>query len=146
MYTAPIDDEGYIENPYVVNVSAFSQKKLWCGITYRRGKKIVFPIFLPSADNGRKIDVSGVARGVYLVFGLANDPGRLIYVVDQVEKNYILLRSVEVSEVPRVYDIELTTPNRVYILEAKLAMLAEQMCDLQGEMMLLKETVASSVG
>lgn len=81
-----------------------------------------------------------------MVFGLTNDPGRLIYVVDQVAKNDILLRSVEVSEVPRIYDIELITPNRVYILEAKLAMLAEQMCDLQGEMMLLKETAASRVG
>lgn len=146
MYTALIDDDGYIDNPYAVNASAFSQKKLWGGITYRRGKKIVFPIFLPSVDNGRKIDVSGIATGVYLAFGLANDPGRLIYVVDQVAKNEILLRSVEVPEVPRIYDIELITPSRVYIFEAKLAMLAEQMGDLQGEMMMLKETVTSSVG
>lgn len=71
-----------------------------------------------------------VQRGMYLAFGLAGCKERLTYLVDRVTSSDFLLRPVVVSSVPGIYDIELTIPLRIYILEARQAMLIDQMNSL----------------
>ncbi|POG00365.1 hypothetical protein BGP83_24920 [Pseudomonas putida] len=82
---------------------------------------------------------------MYLAFGLVGCKERLIYLVDQVTRGDLLLRPVEVSSVPSIYDIELTMPLRIYILEARQAMLIDQMNSLQIDMAKFKEAVAANM-
>ncbi|WP_146048227.1 hypothetical protein [Pseudomonas putida] len=140
-----IDENGFIENPFASNMTGFMNKRSWGGIAYRRGKQIKIASFFPDEVNGRRISVLGVSRGMYLAFGLVGCKERLIYLVDQVTRGDLLLRPVEVSSVPSIYDIELTMPLRIYILEARQAMLIDQMNSLQIDMAKFKEAVAANM-
>jgi hypothetical protein len=100
----PIDDDGFIQNPLGNNVPELISKKSWCGVVYRRGKKIQIASFLPSEEAGERINVIGISKGVYLAFGLIGSKERLIYLVNEVTRSDILLRPIEVSSVPRIYD------------------------------------------
>ena len=139
-----INENGFIENPFASNMPGFMNKRSWGGIVYRRGKQTKIASFLPDEESGRKISVLGVSKGMYLAFGLVGCKERLIYLVDQVTRGDLLLRSVEVSSVPSIYDIELTMPLRIYILEARQAMLIDQMNSLQIDMAKFKEAVAAN--
>ena len=140
-----IDDDGFIENPFTSDIPGFMNKRSWGGIVYRRGKKIQIASFFPSEESGRRINVLGVSKGMYLAFGLAGCKERLICLVDQVTGSDFLLRPVEVSSVPSIYDIESTMPLRIYILEARQAMLVDQMNSLQIDMAKFKEAVAANM-
>ncbi|MNN82810.1 hypothetical protein D3C81_1997850 [compost metagenome] len=82
---------------------------------------------------------------MYLAFGQASCKERLTYLVDRVTRSDFLLRPVEVSSVPSIYDIELTMPLRIYILEARQAMLIDQMNSLQIDMAKFKEAFATNM-
>ncbi|WP_280043264.1 hypothetical protein [Pseudomonas sp. Hg5Tf] len=140
-----IDENGFIENPFASNMSGFMNKRSWGGIVYRRGKQIQIASFFPSEKSGRRINVLGVSKGMYLAFGLAGGKERLTYLVAQVTSSDFLLRPVEVSSVPNIYDIELTMPLRIYILEARQAMLIDQMNSLQIDMAKFKEAFAANM-
>ena len=140
-----IDDDGFIENPFASNMPAFMSKRSWGGIVYRRGKQIQIASFFPSEESGRRINVLGVTKGMYLAFGLVGCKERLICLVDKVTKRDFLLRPVEVSSVPSIYDIESTMPLRIYILEARQAMLVDQMNSLQINMAKFKEAFAADM-
>ncbi|MDZ5738325.1 hypothetical protein [Pseudomonas asiatica] len=140
-----INENGFIENPFASNMPGFMNKRSWGGIVYRRGKQTQIASFLPDEERGRRISVLGVSKGMYLAFGLVGCKERLIYLVDQVTGGDLLLRPVEVSSVPSIYDIELTMPLRIYILEARQAMLIDQMNSLQIDMAKFKEAVAANM-
>jgi len=140
-----IDENGFIENPFASNMPGLMNKRSWGGIVYRRGKQIQIASFLPSEESGRRINVLGVSKGVYLAFGLVGCKERLTYLVDQVTSSYFLLRPVEVSSIPGIYDIELTMPTRIYILEARQALLIDQMNSLQIDMAKFKEAFATNM-
>ncbi|HDS1051108.1 MULTISPECIES: hypothetical protein [Pseudomonas] len=140
-----INENGFIENPFASNMPGFMNKRSWGGIVYRRGKQIQIASFLPDEEKGRRISVLGVSKGMYLAFGLVGCKERLVYLVDQVTRGDLLLRPVEVSSVPSIYDIELTMPLRIYILEARQAMLIDQMNSLQIDMAKFKEAVAANM-
>lgn len=140
-----INENGFIENPFASNMPGFMNKRSWGGIVYRRGKQTQIASFLPDEESGRRISVLGVSKGMYLAFGLVGCKERLIYLVDQVTRGDLLLRPVEVSSVPNIYDIELTMPLRIYILEARQAMLIDQMNSLQIDMAKFKEAVAANM-
>jgi hypothetical protein len=140
-----IDENGFIENPLASNMPGFMNKRSWGGIVYRRGKKIQIASFFPDEESGRRISVLGVSKGMYLAFGLVGCKERLNYLVDQVTRGDLLLRPVEASSVPSIYDIELTMPLRLYILEARQAMLIDQMNSLQIDMAKFKEALAANM-
>lgn len=140
-----IDEHGFIENPFASDMPGFMNKRSWGGIVYRRGKQIKVASFFPSEKNGRKINVLGVSKGMYLAFGLASCKERLTYLVDRVTRSDFLLRPVEVSSVPSIYDIELTVPLRICILEARQAMLIDQMNSFQIDMAKFKEAFAANM-
>ena len=140
-----IDDDGFIENPFASSMPGFMNKRSWGGIIYRRGKRIQIASFFSSEESGRRINVLGVSKGMYLAFGLVGCKERLIYLVDQVTKGDFLLRPVEVSSVPSIYDIESTMPLRIYILEARQAMLVDQMNSFQIDMAKFKEAFAANM-
>lgn len=140
----PIDNEGCIENPFFNRDPELGKKKLWGGIAYRHGKKIKMGSFLPREDDGKRINVLGVSKGLYLAFGLAGCVERLIYVVDDVTGNEILLRSVEASAVPGVYDISSAMPLKIHLLEARQAMLVDQMNSLNNDIAIFKKVFAAS--
>lgn len=140
-----IDDDGFIENPFASSMPGFMNKRSWGGIIYRRGKRIQIASFFPSEESGRRINVLGVSKGMYLAFGLVGCKERLIYLVDQVTRGDFLLRPVEVSSVPSIYDIESTMPLRIYILEARQAMLVDQMNSFQIDMAKFKEAFAANM-
>lgn len=140
-----INENGFIENPFASNMPGFMNKRSWGGIVYRRGKQIQIASFLPDEESGRRISVLGVSKGMYLAFGLVGCKERLIYLVDQVTRGDLLLRPVEVSSVPSIYEIELTMPLRIYILEARQAMLIDQMNSLQIDMAKFKEAIAANM-
>ncbi|WP_288374248.1 hypothetical protein [uncultured Pseudomonas sp.] len=140
-----IDDDGFIENPFASNMPGFMSKRSWGGVVYRRGKQIQIASFFPSEEVGRRINVLGVSKGMYLAFGLVGCKERLICQVDKVTRSDFLLRPVEVSSVPSIYDIESTMPLRMYILEARQAMLIDQMNSLQIDMAKFKEAFATNM-
>lgn len=140
-----IDDDGFIENPFASNMPGFMSKRSWGGVVYRRGKQIQIASFFPSEESGRRINVLGVSKGMYLAFGLVGCKERLICLVDKVTRSDFLLRPVEVSSVPSIYDIESTMPPRIYILEARQAMLIDQMNSLQIDMAKFKEAFATNM-
>ena len=140
-----IDENGFIENPFASNMPGFMNKRSWGGIVYRRRKQIQIASFFPDEESGRRISVLGVSKGMYLAFGLVGCKERFIYLVDQVTRSDLLLRPVEVSSVPSIYDIELTMPLRIYILEARQAMLIDQMNSLQIDMAKFKEAFAANM-
>lgn len=140
-----IDDDGFIENPFASNMPGFMSKRSWGGVVYRRGKQIQIASFFPSEESGRRINVLGVSKGMYLAFGLVGCKERLICLVDKVTRSDFLLRPVEVSSVPSIYDIESTMPPRIYILEARQAMLIDQMNSLQIDMAKSKEAFATNM-
>lgn len=145
MRKVPIDEEGCIENPFASGVPEFGRKRLWGGIAYRHGKKIKMGSFLPGKDGGTRINVSGIFKGLYLAFGLAGCTERLIYFVDSVSDDDILLRSVEASAVPGIYDINSVMPQKIYLLEARQAMLVDQMNSLHRDIAVFKEAFAASI-
>lgn len=145
MHKILIDDDGFIENPFANNMPGFMNKRSWGGVVYRRGKQIQIASFLPSEESGRRINVLGVSKGMYLAFGLVGSKERFIYLVDQVTRSDFLLRPVEVSSVPSIYDIDSTMPLRIYILEARQAMLVDQVNSLQIDMARFKETFAANM-
>lgn len=140
MHPIPIDEAGYIDNPHVIKGPELECEKPWGALVFRRGKKIMIASFLPKENNGKKISVSGIPRGVYLAFGSTGEKGktRSLFVVDQVTKNEILLRSVVDTDVPSIYDIDSIAPTRIYILEAKLAMMEVQIDNFRREMLDVK--------
>ena len=140
-----IDDDGFIESPFANNMPGFINKKSWGGIVYRRGEKIQIASFFPSEESGKRINVLGVSKGMYLAFGLVGCKERLIYLVDEVTRSDFLLRPVEVSSVPSMYNIESTILLRIYILEARQAMLVDQMNSLQIDMAKFKEAFAANI-
>ncbi|WP_143490844.1 hypothetical protein [Pseudomonas sp. Bc-h] len=144
MRKVPIDEEGCINNPFASSVPEFSRKTLWGGIAYRRGKKIKMGSFLPGEDGGKRINVSGVVKGLYLAFGLAGCTERLIYLVDNVTEDDVVLQSVEASAVPSIYDISLAMPLKIYLLEARQAMLVDQMSSLNKDIAVFKKSFAAS--
>lgn len=139
MRKIPIDDDGFIVSPFASNVPELISKKSWGGIVYRQGKKIKIASFLPSEESGKRFNILGVSKGLYLTFGLVGCKERLIYLVGEVTNSDILLRSVEVPSVPSIYAIDSTMPIKMYILEAKQAMLADQMNSLEIDIAILKE-------
>jgi len=140
-----INENGFIENPFASNMPGFMSKRSWGGIVYRRGKQTQIASFLPDEESGRRISVLGVSKGMYLAFGLVGCKERLIYLVDQVTRGDLQLRPVEVSSVPSIYDIESTMPLRIYILEARQAMLVDQMNSFQIDMAKFKEAFAADM-
>lgn len=139
MRKMPISDEGFIESPFASNVPELINKKLWGGIVYRHGKKIKIASFLPSEEGGKRINVLGVSKGLYLKFGLVGCKERIIYLVDEVTNSDIVLRSVEAPSVPSIYAIDSIMPLKMHIFEAKLAMMADQMNSLEIDIAILKE-------
>ncbi len=139
MRKMPIVDDGFIENPFASTVPEFINKKSWGGIVYRHGKKIKIACFLPREEGGKRINILGISKGLYLMFGLVGCKERIIYLVDEVTKSDILLRTVEGASVPNVYAIDLIMPLKMYILEAKQAMMADQMNSLEIDISMLKE-------
>lgn len=139
MRKIPIVDGGFIESPFASNMPEHINKKLWGGIVYRHGKKLKIASFLPGEEGGKRINIVGVSKGLYLMFGLVGCKERLIYLVDEVARSAILLRSVDASSVPSIYAIDSTMPLKMYIVEAKQAMLADQMNSLEIEIAILKE-------
>ena len=140
-----IDDDGFIENPFASKMPGLMNKRSWGGIVYRRGNKIQIASFFPSEESGRRVNVLGVSKGMYLAFGLVGCKERLIYLVGQITMSEFLLRPVEVSSVPSIYDIESTMPLRIYILEARQAMLVDQMNSLQIDMAKFKDAFAANM-
>lgn len=139
MRKMPIVDDGFIESPFASNVPEIINKKSWGGIVYRHGKKIKVASFLPGDEGGKRINILGVSKGLYLTFGLVGCKERIIYLVDEITKSDIVLRSVEAPSVPSIYAIDSTMPLKMYILEAKQAMLADQMNSLEIDIAILKE-------
>lgn len=140
-----IDENGFIENPFASNMPGFMNKRSWGGIAYRRGKQIQIASFFPIEESGRRLNVLGVSKGMYLAFGLVGCKERLICLVGQVTRSDFLLRPVEVSSVPSIYDIESTMPLRIYILEARQAMLVDQMNSFQIDMAKFKDAFAADI-
>jgi hypothetical protein len=145
MRKVPIDEERCIDNPFASSAHGFSRKTLWGGIAYRSGKKIKIGSFLPGEDGGKRINVSGVFKGLYLAFGLAGCAERLIYLVDNVTEDDIVLQSVEASAVPGIYDISPVMPLKVYLLEARQAMLADQLNSLHKDIAIFREDFAARI-
>lgn len=143
MQKMPIFDDGFIESPFASKVPQLINKKSWGGIVYRHGKKIKIASFLPGEEGGKRINVLGVSKGLYLTFGLVGCKERIIYLVDEVTKSDIFLRAVEAPSVPSIYAIDSTMPLKMYILEAKQAMLADQMNSLEVDIEILKEEQSS---
>ncbi len=133
MYTIPIDEAGYIDNPCVIGKPEPCLQKAWGALVYRRGKKIEIASFLPRDRQGKKIEARGLPRGVYLKFCSATVGGKFcyLYVVDQVTESEISLLSVVSAAVPTIYDIDTIAPTKLHVLEAKLKMLEAQMEDLR---------------
>jgi len=133
MYTIPIDEAGYIDNPCFIDKPEPCLQKAWGALVYRRGKKIEIASFLPRDRQGKKIEARGLSQGVYLKFCSATVGGKFcsLYVVDQVTESEISLLSVVGAAVPTIYDIDTIAPTKLHILEAKLEMLEAQMDDLR---------------
>lgn len=145
MRRLPIDEDGCIENPFANSVAEFGRKRLWGGIAYRHGKKIKMGSFLLGEDGGNRINVSGISKGLYLAFGLAGCTERLIYFVEGVTEDNVMLRSVDASAVPTIYDISPAMPLKIYLLEARQAMLFNQMNSLQKDIAIFKENFAAGI-
>jgi len=133
MYTIPIDEAGYIDNPCFIDKPEPCLQKGWGALIYRRGKKIEIASFLPRDRQGKKIEARGLPKGVYLKFCSTTVGGEFcsLYVVSQETESEISLLSVVGAEVPTIYDIDTIAPTKLHILEAKLEMLEAQMDDLR---------------
>ncbi|WP_145928398.1 hypothetical protein [Pseudomonas sp. TCU-HL1] len=140
MHAIHIDETGYINNPCLINKPELSCQKAWGALVFRRGKKIKIASFLPRENNGKKIGISGIPRGVYLEFCAKTENGktRSLYVVDQVTESEISLLPVVDAAVPSIYDVDSMTPTRTYILEAKLTMMEAQLDDLRRSILDMK--------
>jgi hypothetical protein len=145
MHKIPIDGDGFIENPFASNAPELINKKSWGGIVYRRGNKIKIASFLSAEGSGKRINIRGVSKGLYLAFGQVGSKERLIYRVEEVAKSDFLLQCVDATSVPSMYDIDSTAPLKIYVLEARQAMLADQMNSLQIDMAIFKEAFAANI-
>lgn len=133
MYTIPIDEAGYIDNPCFIDKPELRLQKAWGALIYRRGNKIEIASFLPRDRQGKKIEARGLPEGVYLKFCSTTVVGEFcsLYVVDQVTENEISLLSVVGAAVPTIYDIDAIAPTKLHIIEAKLGMLEAQIDDFR---------------
>jgi len=146
MHSLSIDGDGYIDNPHAVNNPSLVGKKLWGAIVCRAGKKTQILSFLPRDDPGRKIEIRGILPGVYLEFGAVGEKKRSLYVVNEVTDKVISLRSVDVSTVPKVYDVESITPTKIHILEAQQTLIELQMDALRSGLADITREYAASQG
>ncbi|WP_312904567.1 hypothetical protein [Stutzerimonas nitrititolerans] len=140
MYIIPIDEAGFIDNPHVSESPEHGCKRPWGALVFRRGKKVIFAAFLPREKDGIRIDVKGIMRGAYLAFGSTGEKGktRSLYVVEQVTETELSLRPIEDAAVPTIYDFESIRPSKLYLLEAKQAMIEVQIENLRSELSELK--------
>lgn len=140
MYIIPIDEAGFIDNPHVSKSPELGCKRPWGALVFRRGKKVMIAAFLPREKDGIRIDVRGITRGAYLAFGSTGEKGktRSLYVVEQVTETELHLRPIEDAAVPTIYDFESTSPSKLYLLEAKQAMVEMQIENLRSELSELK--------
>lgn len=136
---------GEIENPHLVGGTENVIHRSWGGFIFRKGKDIKTASLLPRDKTEQWIDISGVVRGSYLVFGASiKQPGnswsksRSYYRVEQRCEHWISLLPVTESEVPSIYDIAPASRPRLYVLEAQLSMLEPQLESLRQQIDLMR--------
>lgn len=144
MFKIPIDEKGYIDNPCLIDKPKVVFQKAWCALVFRSGRKIKIASFLPRERHGAKINVSGIPRGVYFKFFLATGKEETysLYMVDQVTEIEISLLPVADTAIPSFYEIDSIAPTKAHLLEAKLAILEDQMDDLRRSIADLKKAAA----
>jgi hypothetical protein len=125
-----IDATGEIENPHLIGRAENVIHRSWGGFIFRKGKDIKIASLLPRDKAEQWIDVFGVVRGSYLVFGASvKQPdnswskSRSYYRVEQRCEHWISLLPVTESEVPTIYDVAPAASPRLYVLEAQVSML-----------------------
>ncbi|KAI2693090.1 hypothetical protein [Pseudomonas sp. TNT3] len=140
-----IDQTGQIESPHLMGLAENVIHRSWGGFIFRKGKGVKTASLLPRDKTEQWINVSGVVRGSYLVFGASIkqpdnswEKSHSYYRVEQRCEHWISLLPLTESEVPSIYDIAPAASPRLYALEAHLSMLEQQLENLRQQVDLMR--------
>lgn len=132
MLLLSIDCAGCVDNPHFSNMDEPGKKSGWAALVYRQGSSVKIAAFLPKNKKGTKIDVAGLQKGLYVVFGASDGSQkfRSLYVVKMIAAAEVSFQSVGECDIPTIYEIDIAGSYSFYLLKAKQAMLEAQMNDI----------------